>query len=1522
LQEVAARFLAEESQIPDELKPKAGIVFAATQQSVLAASKRMQFVLKRFNYVTATNFLSLVKGYRKMLSEKRAELEDAKMKLTNGLRKLDESRQQVEEMSIQLEERKEVVAQKNKECGDLLVVIVSERRVADEQKKQVEADSERIGKEAKETKIISDDAQADLDKALPALEKALREVDKLDKGSISEVKAYSTPPPAVSMTLEAVMVLFGMKPDWATAKKKISETSFLHQVKSFDKENISNSIISKLKKFTSREEFTAEHVTKVSLAAGALCTWVLAMEIYSVVVREVAPKRAKLKAAETSLAQKQGSLKVAQEKLAEVTEKVNQLKKSYDDSVEEKNALRKEAEDLELKLGRAESLVKGLSGEKARWESSITVFQQSLNDVVGDALIGAAFLSYAGPFESSFRHELLEGWIKCVREQEIPISENFNFCAFLAKPTDVRDWNIQGLPTDSFSTENGVITTRSSRWPLMIDPQGQANKWIKNMEGEKLRVVDQKMKDFLRELENAITFGFPVLMQDVEEELDPSLEPVLSKNIVKVGNREVLKLGDKELDYNKDFKFYLTTKLQNPHYTPEVSTKTTIVNFVVKEEGLEAQLLGIVVNMEQPDLETRKGELVVKVAGQKRKLVELEDEILRLLSTAEGSLLDDESLVTTLQDSKKTSEEVGKQLIIAEDTEKKIDVARQGYRPVSLRASILYFVLNDLGKVDPMYQFSLGTYVALFQQSIQKSLKSATQSQPGQSNAGGKPGNAASNAAGDLAERLADINNFHTLAIYNYTCNGLFERHKLLFSFQMCIKIMMADNKVQKDEYGFFLNGVQTLKKDEGASNPCVAWLDNDAWDNVSELNKLSHFQGISSSFEQNGRNWMQWYQSSTPELEALPGEWEAKCNDMQRLILIRSLRPDRVIMASSRFVASNIGSQFIEPPAFNLRDIYEQSTPKIPIIFVLSPGVDPTKGVMGLAQQMGRVMENCALGQGQAPRAENMIDHGLKEGTWVLLANCHLMLSWAGTLEKIIENYANSSAGEIHQDYRLWLTSDPTPKFPISILQRGVKITTEPPRGVKANLIRLYGSISEDQFHRCSQRRKYKRLLFCLCWFHALLIERRKFNNLGWNVPYDFNEADFLISEDVLASYLDDYEDTPWDALKYLVAQANYGGRVTDDWDRRLILVYINQFFKEDVLTISNLPLSSLPEYYIPNEGELESYTDFVKTLPAEDHPAAFGQHSNAQIASQIEGTRDMLSTILSLQPRVVIEGETSNEEKVMGIASSMEELVPEAFKLRDVKEALASRADPDPLKIVAVQEVERYNRLLILLKKSLGDLQKGIQGLVVITPELEQVFDGLLIGQVPIDWNFCYPSLKPLGSWMRDLRLRASQMSEWVGQSMPKVFWLSGFTYPTGFLTALLQTSARKNGISIDTLNWEFLVMSQAASAITQHPKEGAYVKGLFLEGAQWDYEHGCLKEPNPMELYCGMPIIHFKPTDGKKKLSKGLYTCPLYLYPIRTGTRERPSFVIAVELKSGTYSPELWTRRGTALLLSLGS
>ena len=257
-------------------------------------------------------------------------------------------------------------------------------------------------------------------------------------------------------------------------------------------------------------------------------------------------------------------------------------------------------------------------------------------------------MSYMGPFLTNYRNEMVAAfWIPTINE-EVPCSPKFSFANFLSKPTAVREWNINGLPADAFSTENGVIVTKGTRWPLMVDPQGQAIKWIKNTETPKgLKIIDLQQHDFLRTLENAIQFGTPVLLQNIQEQLDPSLQPILNKAYTKVGGRLLLRLGDKEIEWNPDFRFYITTKMSNPHYPPEISTKVSIINFAVKEQGLEAQLLGAVVRKERPELEEQKDTLVINIAKGKAKLQELEDEILRLLNESQGSLLDDVVLVDT-----------------------------------------------------------------------------------------------------------------------------------------------------------------------------------------------------------------------------------------------------------------------------------------------------------------------------------------------------------------------------------------------------------------------------------------------------------------------------------------------------------------------------------------------------------------------------------------------------------------------------------------------------------------------------------------------------------------------------------------------------------------------------------------------------------------------------------------------------------------------------------------------------------
>ncbi|KAI8904300.1 dynein heavy chain and region D6 of dynein motor-domain-containing protein [Gorgonomyces haynaldii] len=1495
LLEVAMRYLSDVDLGSDQVKKNVAHVFVSVHTSVIETSLKMIEEIKRYNYVTPINYLELVKGYKELLKEKRKEIGDLAHKLKNGLSKLDDTRVSVEKISVDLEVAKKQVALFQKQCEDYLVVIVQQKREADDQAKSVAAKAEKLGVEEEEVRAVADAAQADLDQALPALNVATKALEAINKKDLNEIRSYGKPPPLVEKVMEAVMILRKNEPTWEEAKRQLGNAYFIKQLVNFDKDNISDKILKRISQYCADENFQPDIVGRVSGAAKSLCMWVRAMETYGIIFRQVAPKKEKLRVAKETLEKKQKTLKEAKQKLQEIQDKLAELKSQYEEKVTLKEKLRQESEITELKLVRAEKLVSGLSGERDRWEKSIAKYEEALQYLPGDCLLAAAFMSYAGPFNSTYRQSLVNGiWTPQIKTLEIPFSPDFSFDIFIGKPTDIRDWNIQGLPTDAFSAENGIIVTRGRRWPLMIDPQGQANNWIRNMEKKRdLRIIDLKQSDFLRTLENCIQFGTPVLLQGILEEIDPSLDPILNKSVIKKGGMLIMKLGEKEIEYNPEFRFYITTKLANPKYSPEVFAKATIVNFAVKQKGLEDQLLGIVVRRERPDLEEQKNTLVSNMAAAKKKLVELEDEILYLLSTAQGSLLDDEQLVNTLQSSKTIAQEVAQQLVVSEETEKRIDAAREGYRPSALRASILYFVLVDLPSVDPMYQFSLEAYVDLFVQSIQKSKKFE-----------------------DIGDRIASLNDYHTYSVYKNTCRGLFEKHKLLFSLQMTVKIMEANGKLNREEYDFLLRGGQVLDKDAQPSNPFTEWITDDSWDNLTELDQLSAFGGLVSSIEQGEREWKQWFLAGEPEELSLPGEWENKLNDLQKMLIVRSLRPDRVSFCATTFIINNLGQRFVEPPILDINDVLQDSSPRTPLIFVLSPGVDPTSSLVQLAQKNGMQdkFNYLSLGQGQAPKAAKLIQEGLKTGTWVFLANCHLSISWMPSLDKIVESIP---AENPHPNFRLFLSSSPHPNFPISILQAGLKMTTEPPKGVKANMNRILNTIvTEESFSRCMKPKVYHPLLFGLCFFHSLLIERKKFLTLGWNVITDFNDSDFDICENLTVVLLDEYQETPWDALKYLIAEANYGGRVTDDWDRRVLRSYINVSFHDEAVNTPQYPLSSIPGYFIPDVEDLQGFREYISTLPNADKPELFGQHPNADIASQIRESGIILETLLSLQPQVSTGQGMTREEKILAIAQDILKRVPDDIDYNATYQAV--KHDMSPFHVVLLQEIKRYNALLVKMRHSLEDLEKGVKGIVVMTPELEEVFNALFEGKVPPAWSKAYASLKPLAAWTRDLILRIEHFNEWAKGNEPKQFWLGAFTFPTGFLTAVLQKSARKNNIPVDILAWEFIPLQDDEQP--QQIKEGVYIRNLYLEGASWDKKNVCLKEPKPMELITPLPPILFKPIEAKKKPNKNVYTCPLYYFPIRSGTRERPSFIIAMELKSGGYDQDFWIKRGAAALASL--
>ena len=237
--------------------------------------------------------------------------------------------------------------------------------------------------------------------------------------------------------------------------------------------------------------------------------------------------------------------------------------------------------------------------------------------------------------------------------KRIPYSSDFDVERSLGDPVQIREWGIQGLPADVLSIENGIISTQAKRWPLLIDPQSQANKWIKSMEKDNnLHAIKLSNPKMLQIVENGIRLGQPILLENIEESLDPSLEPVLAKNVVKQAGQMVMRLGDTDVPYNDDFKFLITTKLANPHYLPEICIKVTVINFTVTPDGLEDQLLVDVVKYEQPELEQQKDQLVVQLSNFKTQLQEIESKILKLVSEASDDILNDEELIITLDQSK------------------------------------------------------------------------------------------------------------------------------------------------------------------------------------------------------------------------------------------------------------------------------------------------------------------------------------------------------------------------------------------------------------------------------------------------------------------------------------------------------------------------------------------------------------------------------------------------------------------------------------------------------------------------------------------------------------------------------------------------------------------------------------------------------------------------------------------------------------------------------------------------------
>ena len=639
-------------------------------------------------------------------------------------------------------------------------------------------------------------------------------------------------------------------------------------------------------------------------------------------------------------------------------------------------------------------------------------------------------MTYCGPLTGPYRTALLAGWRGRCAELGLPAAPDFAPARALAEPVELREWAAHGLPGDAVSVENGLLLAKGgeagagARWPLMVDPHDQGVRWVKSLEaGNGLRAVAAASPALPQALEACVRAGLPLLVEACGEELEPALDAVLARaahHHPKQGGAgcTLIRLGDAEVECAPGFRLYLATRLANPHLLPQACARVAVVNFASTRRALEDQLLADLLRRDRPDLEAARARLAAAIAADRRQLAALEARVLRLLGDAAGALLDDDALAAALGDARAAAAAAAARVREAEAAEAAVEAARGGYRGPPARAAALWFVVEALPGLCPMYRTGLAAFKDMFDRCAAAAPPPAPTNTTTCAVADGSGGGDAGRAA--LAARLAAL----TAAVTSHVCRriarGLFAEHRAVFLFMAAAAVQRAAGALPPSEWDLLLlpraDGVGGAS-DGGDGQKSTAALEATAGQLLPagaaaalaalDTAAAPAFRGAAAALSEAAAACPQpaaltallegpdaFAAAGAPELAAL---WQrgspasaGGLTPFQRLLLVRAVREDALPAALAAYAALVLGPEAVSGDAAELRaasairggggggrrtgaplsssspaaasvsapsvleDALEAGPASTPIVLLLAQGADPAAELVRLAEARG----------------------------------------------------------------------------------------------------------------------------------------------------------------------------------------------------------------------------------------------------------------------------------------------------------------------------------------------------------------------------------------------------------------------------------------------------------------------------------------------------------------------------------------------------------------------------------------
>lgn len=1008
--------------------------------------------------VTATprEYITFLHTWCRLHEEKRQGLGTELSHLKAGLSKLQTAAKMVDELS-----KNASVQQKELQVAQIAADRAMEQITralsdASERRKEVEDLKVDLAHNEHATQDRKAQIEAELATITPILESAKQAVGQIRSDHLNEIRSLIMPPEAIADVLSAVLMLLGINDtSWLSMKKFLMNRGVKDEILTFDAHRITPEIRKAVSNHVRQKQssFEKDNITRVSVAAAPLAIWVKANIKYSVVLEKLEPLEQELANAESLLEKSQQRLASCEAELQEIDDKVSSMKHEFAERTREAERLRAGLERAQATLDKAQHLLDQLGGERERWQQQERSLRQSIATLPIQMLLAAAFTTYLAQAPEDTRERVQQSCLSLCRLQQ------FSFRRLMSTESQLLQWKAEGLPADSLSQENAIVAANAGpRVPFIIDPASAATAWLRAFlskdSSRPLEVVQSQDARFTNQVELAVRFGKTLLVLDVDQ-LEPMLYPLARRELTHQGARWVVQVGDKSIDYNESFRMVLVTRNPEPELPPDAAALVVQVNFTVTRSGLEGQLLGVTIQHEQPELEQAKTELLRQEESLKLQLAALEKELLEALATSEGNILDNTSLIESLTKTKAKAADIHQALESSEKTSTELDRQRDSYRSFAQDGSKLYFLIQKLQGLNNMYQFSLSSFIALFRATLAENMKAA-----------------------DVRDRLTRLKPALESRVYLYVARAVFKDDRPVLAMHI-IYGMYKDELIDSKQWDFFL-GKLPSSLSEGRPKDMPTWA---ASDRAAAFRCLvENFPRLLGALELgNDGKWSRW--ATSPECERDFPTLRA-VSAFDKVLLVQTLRPDRLQSAIQQFAGEVLRLQSLSPPALCLPALVDaEASATLPILFLTSAGADPSKELCDYAcSAVGKERyQELAMGGGQQELALTLLRQAAQAGDWLCLKNLHLVVAWLPVFEKEVLSL------NPHPEFRLWLTAEPHPQFPPILLQCSLKLTFESPPGIKKTLQRIYGSTwSPEYIEQGSVTRA--QLLFILAWFHAIV--------------------------------------------------------------------------------------------------------------------------------------------------------------------------------------------------------------------------------------------------------------------------------------------------------------------------------------------------------------------------------------------------------------------------------------------------